>query len=173
MDADPDELAGAVDLFGALTREELCAVFADLAARAGDPFDADALRASVDRAVEDYYLVELADLDAVEEASEAGGAGSGPNESGDESFLVAGPAALPALPAGGEDLPHLLDVGHRDVDPEAVATAALSRLHGDAARAVNDGDDERVESLLDVCYELEAWAPVETETLRGQLDAAR
>lgn len=153
MEPDPDELAGVVDLFGGLTREELGGALADLAARSGEPFDDDALAAALDRAVEGYYLV--------------------PVEAGDDELLVAGPSSLPTLPDGGEDLPHLVDVDVRSVDEDSAGSAALSRLHRDAARAVNDGDAERVAALLDVCYDLEAWAPVDTAELRERLDAAQ
>lgn len=153
MELDPDEVAGVVDLFGGLTRPEVHAALSDVAARSGRSFDADDLDAVVERALEGYYLVE--------------------HERGGETLLVAGPAALPTLPDGGEDLPHLLDVDPRPVDLEAVGRAALSRLHGDAARAVDAGDGDRVATLLDVCYDVEAWAPVETAELRSRLDAVR
>jgi len=120
MEADPDVLAGVVDLFGALSREELRSAYADLAARSGDPFDADALEASVDRAVEGYYLVELSRVGDGEEPSEGGGSADGEDgedgengadesaddesESADATRLVAGPAALPTLPAGVDRL---------------------------------------------------------------------
>ena len=153
MSPEADELAGVVDLFGGLTREELRGAFVDLAARSGDPLDEPALETAIDRAVAAYYLVDV--------------------EHDDRELLVAGPAALPRLPDGGEDLPHLVDVEGRSVDDDVVATAALSKLHADAARAVDDADGERVETLLDVCYDLEAWAPVDTAELRARLDAAR
>ena len=155
MTPEADELAGVVDLFGGLTREELHGAFADLAARSGEPLDRAALDSAIDRAAEEYYLVAVG------------------REDDEGDILVAGPTALPRLPDGGEDLPHLVDVDGRSVDEEAVATAALSRLQADAARAVKDDDGERVETLLDVCYDLEAWAPVETAELREHLDAAR
>ncbi|HKJ58707.1 MAG TPA: hypothetical protein VKA37_05725, partial [Halobacteriales archaeon] len=87
-------------------------------------------------------------------------------------LLASGPTALPRLPEGGEDLPHLVDVEGRTVDREALGRAAHARLRGDAARAVNDGDEARIATLLDVCYDLETWAPVETAELRDQLDEA-
>lgn len=172
MQPDPDELAGVADLFGALPREELRTAFADLAARSGAEFDPAELDAAVETAVEGYYLV------AVEAAAVDGVQGAGESESGAghdaprDEFLASGPTALPRLPEGGEDLPHLLDVGERAVDRETLGQAAHARLRGDAARAVNDGDGERVATLLDVCYDLEAWAPVETAELREQLDDA-
>ena len=33
-------------------------------------------------------------------------------------------------------------------------------------------DQERIETLLDVCYDLEAWGPVELREVRGRLDDA-
>lgn len=163
MQPDPDELAGVADLFGALTREELRRAFEDLAARSGADFDPEALDDAVEGALADYYLVAV-------EVGEAGD-GGGEEDAGRE-LLASGPAALPRLPDGGEDLPHLVDVDPRTVDRESLGEAALVRLRGDAARAVDGGDEERVAALLDVCYDLEAWAPVETEELRAQLDDA-
>lgn len=153
VDPDPDELAGVADLFGGLTRGELRGAFEDLAARSGAEFDADRLDERIDAALREYYLASV--------------------ERDGGELLVAGPTALPRLPDGGEDLPHLVSVEPRSIDAEAVGLAAVERLRADAAKAVNEGDVDRIETLLDVCYDLEAWAPVETEELRSQLDAAR
>lgn len=151
MEPEPDEVAGVVDLFGGLCRGEVHSAFADLAARSGEPIEEEAVDVALERALEDYYLVEY--------------------EEDGRDLLVAGPSSLPRLPDGGEDLPYLMDVEPRAVDLEAAGRAALSRLRGDAARAVVADDDDRVAALLDVCYDLEAWAPVETAELREQLDA--
>lgn len=178
MQPDPDELAGVADLFGALTREELGTAFHDLAARSGDDFDADALDDAVEEALDGYYLVavERGEVDgAGVEGAEVDGSGDGTGDrdgSEDRVLLASGPTALPRLPDGGEDLPHLVDVDHRSVDREALGRAAHVRLRGDAARAVADDDGDRIATLLDVCYDLEAWAPVETAELRDQLDGA-
>lgn len=150
---DPDELAGVADLFGGLTRAELRGAFEDLAARSGDAFDPDVVDERIDEALAEYYLASV--------------------EHEGTELLAAGPTALPRLPEGGDDLPHLVSVEGRSVDQAAVGEATLERLRADAARAVNEGDDDRVETLLDVCYDLEAWAPVETDDLRERLDAAR
>ena len=163
MQPDPDELAGVVDLFGALTREELRSAFGDLAARSGDGFDPDEFDAAVADALDGYYLVAVCE--------DAGDESEGMDED-DPELLASGPTALPRLPEGGEDLPHLVDVEGRAVDREALGRAAHARLRGDAARAVNDGDEARIATLLDVCYDLETWAPVETAELRDQLDEA-
>lgn len=141
----PDELAGTVDRFGGLTRSELAAALADLAARSGADHDADALDAALDDALEGYYLVELE--------------GSRPEP--DDPLLVAGPAALPRLPAGGEDLPHLLDIEPRSIDRTAAAREVAGRLRRDAEAAITEDDAERAERLLDACYEVEAWGPVD------------
>lgn len=180
MQPDPDELAGVADLFGALTRAELRTAFRDLAARSGADFDPDDLDAAIDEALEGYYLVSVEDAGWTGEGDEGGnvnGAADGDGVgnatgAGDGELLAIGPTALPRLPEGGEDLPHLVDVDHRAVDREALGEAAHARLRGDAARAVNDGDEQRIATLLDVCYDLEAWAPVETAELRRQLDDA-
>lgn len=157
MTADPDELAGVVDRFGGLTRNELVEALRDLAARSGEAFDPDAVGAAIDEARSEYYLV------AVERAGA---------EEPDAPLLVAGPTALPVLPEGGEDLPHLVDVEPRSIDDEERGEAALAALRRDAARAVDGDDADRVETLRSVCYDVEAWAPVETTTLRERLDDA-
>jgi len=153
VDPDPDELAGVTDLFGGLTREELRGAFEDLAARSGASFDADRIEDRIDAALREYYLASV--------------------ERDEGELLVAGPTSLPRLPDGGDDLPHLVSVEQRSIDPDEVGKATVERLRADAARAVNEGDADRIETLLDVCYDLEAWAPVETDELRHRLDAAR
>lgn len=159
MDLTPDELAGIVDGFGALTRAELATAVVDLAARAGDEFDREAFDRAVDDALEAYYLLQIEP--GTLPAAEAGAA--------DAPLLVAGPAALPSLPAGGEDLPHLLDVEPREVDHAAAAQEIEGQLRTDVAAAIDEGDAERAEQLLDACFEVEAWGPVDLADARGGL----
>ena len=155
---DPDDLAGIVDLFGALTREELEAALSELAYRR----DEDVPEGAVDEALEAFALVAFEDGEvAPDEDAEAA------------ELLAAGPAAFPTLPEGAEDLPHILDVESRDVDRAAVGRAAEERLRAEAARAVSSGDAARAAELLDVSYDLEAWAPVTLDAVRERLDAAR
>lgn len=96
-----DELAGVVDLFGALTREELAEARSELAFRRGreepDP-------ATVDAALEEYALVEH------------------------EGLVVAGPAAFPTLPAEASDLPYIVDVPEREIDREEVGERVREEL---------------------------------------------
>ena len=146
---DPDDLAGVVDLFGALTRSELAEARSELAYRRGE----DLREGAVEEALEAFALVAF--------------------ERDGRELLAAGPAAFPTLPEGAEDLPHILDVDARDVDREAVGRAAEERLRAEAARAVADGDADRATELLDVSYDLEAWAPVSLDAVRERLDAAR
>ena len=147
----PDDLAGIVDLFGALTRSELDEALRELAYRRGE----DVPDGCVDDAVAAFALVELDD------------------DGHAEPLLVSGPAAFPTLPDGAEDLPHILDVSPRSVDEKAVGRAAEARLRGEAARAVADGDAARADELLDVSYDLEAWTPVDLDGVRRRLDDAR
>ena len=147
---DPDELAGVVDLFGALTRGELERALSELAYRRGE--DADDAGAAVDRAVREYFLVEV--------------------DVGGESVLAAGPVAFPTLPEGASDLPHILDVEERDPDRAAVARATEERLRADAARAVAEDDEARMTRLVDVTYDLESWGPADAADVRERLDAA-
>lgn len=156
----PDELAGVVDGFGGLTRAELRAALDDLAARAGTTIDHDELDAAIDDALDGYYLFELEPAIAM----------SGQDDGApDDPLLVAGPAALPTLPAGGEDLPHLLDVDPRPIDRDAVAHTVESALRGAAAVAIDEADDDQAERLLDACYAIEAWAPVDLADAKAGL----
>jgi hypothetical protein len=159
-----DELAGVVDLFGALTRDELHRALDELAYKQGQDTDAAALGEAVEDAVREYYLVEY------EPSGADGSAGDG--DDGEDTLLTVGPVAFPMLPPNAEDLPHIMDVERRAVDRDALGEQVHGRLLGDAARAVNDEDDERVAHLLDVSYDLEAWAPVEVDAARARLDEA-
>jgi len=147
-----DELAGVVDLFGALTADELREALAELAFKRGEEVDSEAVTADIERAVADYHLVEI--------------------ERGGETLLVAGPAAFPAVPEHGPDLPHIMDVPDRDLDREAVGVAVADRLRGESRTVAAAGDTDRAETLLDVSYDLEAWAPVEAGDVRETLDRA-
>lgn len=153
--ADPetlDELAGIVDLFGALTRAELETALEELAFKQGREADAAALSAAVDDAVDAYYLVA--------------------HDRDERTLLSVGPVAFPTLPPDAEDLPHIMDVETRAVDRGVLAERVESRLRAEAARAVQAGDDARAAHLLDVTYDIEAWAPVDVGDIRARLDAA-
>nr|WP_199722734.1 hypothetical protein [Haloplanus aerogenes] len=147
-----DELAGVVDLFGALTRAELEAALGELAFKRGEEVDEDAIDAAVDAAIDDYYLVAV--------------------ERDDETLLAPGPVAFPTLPDGADDLPHIMDAPNRDVDDEGVVEATERRLRADAARAVDADDTDRIEHLLDVSYDLETWGATDVSDVRGRLDDA-
>lgn len=148
MDLEGDGLAGLVDLFGALTREELLSAVEELAFRRGVEVEAAAVEDAVEDAVDRFYLVPLGER------------------------LTPGPAAFPTLPDGAEDLPHIMDVERRSVDREAAAAAAEKRFRTVAARAVDDAGEDRLEELLDVSYELEAWGPVDVGDARDAIDRA-
>jgi len=148
-----DEVAGIVDLFGALSRPELDRALEEYGYRQ----DVSVAGDTIDDAVDAYALVEY------EPADEGGDA---------ESRLAVGPAAFPELPDGAEDLPHILDVDARAQDRDALERAVEERFRGDVARAVAAGDDEACRRLLDVSYDLEAWGDIELRTLRDRLDAA-
>jgi hypothetical protein len=160
----PDELAGVVDLFGALGREELLRALVELAYRQRGDVDesavATAAEPAVAWAVERYYLVEY----APDEATDGDDATDG------EPLLTVGPVAFPALPAEAEDLPHILDYPTRSVSRASLARSVETRLRGDTARAVAAADEERVRHLFDVTYDLEAWAPVDVTDVRDRLD---
>ena len=156
MELTPDELAGVVDVVAPVTRAELVQACGELAFKRGADIDEDAYEAAIEAALSTYHLVVVADHDT----------------GTDDPLVVVGPAAFPALPEGAEDLPHILDVPDRDPASEAVAAAAERRFREDAAEAVREGDGDRIQALLDVSYDLEAWGPVDLVSARGHLDEA-
>ena len=150
-----DELAGIVDLFGALSPSELATAGDELAFKRGADLD----DPDVDAALAAYRLVAF-DPDTIVERTT------------DDRLLAAGPTAFPALPDGAEDLPHILDVDACTPDRAALGAVVEERFRADAARAVSAEDHERVERLLDVSYDLETWTAVELDSVRDRLDAA-
>lgn len=171
-----DDLAGVVDLFGALTRSELEAALSELAYRRGEePRDGN----PIDRALEAFALVAVEPDEDADHGGDSGdvdrgdGGDVGEGNGVDEPLLAPGPAAFPTLPEGADDLPHILDIEERSVPRERVGRAAEERLRAAAARAVADGDDSRVVELQDVSYDIEAWAGVDLAGVRARLDAAR
>ena len=150
-----DELAGVVDLFGALSYDELEQALVELAFKQGQNVKRDAFAAEIERAVADYYVVEL---DRGTESQDTG------------TLLVAGPTAFPTVPENGADLPHIMDVPDRDIDREGLGESVAERLREESKTVAAAGDDERAQYLLDVSYDLEAWAPVETGDVRTTLD---
>lgn len=149
MDIAPDELAGIADLFDGLTRAELREAVENVAARQGAAFDPADLAKRIEAARQEYYLLAV--------------------EHDGETVFVPGPAALPSLPNHAEDLPHMMDVPERVIDSERLANAARERLAADAERAIAEGDGDRAAFLLDVCYDAEAWGPVEVGPIRNRL----
>lgn len=160
-----DELAGVVDLFGALTREELSTALGELAFKAGTDADDAAISAAIDAAVEEYSLVAF-------DPNRVGLDDAGVDADGSEELFAVGPTAFPTLPDHAEDLPHILDVADRAVDRTVLAELVRERLADETDAAVADGDAARCEELLDVCYDLEAWAPVTADAIRERLAAA-
>ncbi|MFB6089451.1 MAG: hypothetical protein ABEJ97_00185 [Halobellus sp.] len=157
---DGDDLAGVVDLFGALTQAELERALDELAFKRGDDLDADAVAAAVDDALASYALVRY----------ETDGADADPDAN---ALLAPGPAAFPTLPPNAEDLPHILEVPTREVDRAAAAEAVAERLRRDASRAVDDGDAARMRRLLDVTYDVAVWSDaVAVDDVRERLDDA-
>lgn len=156
MDLTRDELAGVVDLFDALTRAELEQALVELAFKQGENRDPADFEADIEAAIDTYHLVSF----EFSEDSEA------------STLVVPGPVAFPELPENATDLPHILDVETRSLNREKLGEAAEAQFRADTARAVADGDDERVAELLDVSYELDVWAPVDLSDARERLDNA-
>lgn len=160
MDVGADELAGVVELFGALTRPELERALAELAFKRVGEFDPAGFADAIDAALDSYHLV------AVDDGAVSSGNGT------EDEWVVVGPVAYPELPDDAADLPHIMDPTERAVDRPAVGRAAEEQFRTDAAAAVAAGDEARIAELLDVSYELEAWAPVDLAAARARLDAA-
>ncbi|GAB3698391.1 DUF7109 family protein [Halorubrum pallidum] len=174
-----DDLAGVVDLFGWLTRAELSRALSELAFKQRAAADDEAIAAAVDVAVAEYALVPappaaLAESgstpDAVEPPEPVDGSATA--DPSDRVALAVGPAAFPSLPPDAEDLPHILDVPERGVDREALSAAVLDRLSADAIEAIRTSDADRLETLADVTYDIEAWAPVDASDIRERIVAA-
>jgi len=153
MDIAPDELAGIADLFGGLSRPELREAVENVAARRGASFDPESLAADVEAARREYYLLVV--------------------EMDDVPVIAPGPAALPRLPEHAEDLPHMMDVTGREIGRERLAEAAHERLTADADRAIGDDNRERIDVLVDVSYDVEAWGSVDVAGVRARLLDAR
>ncbi|WP_246998968.1 DUF7109 family protein [Halosolutus gelatinilyticus] len=160
MDATADELAGVVDLFGGLTRAELERALAEAAFRAdGRSVDEAALAETIDSALASFALVRY---DRADEGADGDA----------ESLFIAGPTAFPTLPEHAEDLPHILDVDPRRPDREALGETVCERFAGAADAAIEAGDDDRIHRLIDVSYDVDAWAPVDVTDDRRRLEAA-
>ena len=150
---DSDDLAGILDLFGALTPAELESALEELAFKRGESVDLDAVETAVDDAVVSFAVVRYQ--------------GDG------RTLLAPGPAAFPTLPPNAEDLPHILDVPDRDVDPEAAGAVVADRLRSAAAGALDADDEAEMRRLLDVTYDVEVWSgAVAVDEVRERLDAA-
>ena len=172
-----DDLAGVVDLFEWLTREELSRALSELAFKQRAEVDDEAIAAGIDVAVAEYALVPAPPA-ALSEAGGSGDRGAAladltaaadrDAESGAVALAV-GPAAFPSLPPDAEDLPHILDVPERGVDRETLSEAVLGRLSEDAVAAIGAGDADRLEVLADVTYDIEAWAPVDAGDIRERI----
>lgn len=164
-----DDVAGIVDLFGTLTRAELRQALSELAFKQGADADPEALDAAVAQAIREYHLVPV---DAEEaEQSPATADEDAVATVADDDELAVGPTAFPSLPPNAEDLPHILDVEERDVDREALAERVHDRLVREVDAALDEGDAARLETLLDVTYDLEAWAPVEADDVRERIES--
>jgi len=159
MSTTHDEVAGVVDLFGALTHSELANALDELAFKQGRDVDEAALRSEIDAAIDSYAIVAYEPTDAATESDVS------------ETLLATGPTAFPTLPPNAEDLPHILDYDRRAVDREQLAESVSRRLTAEAETAVDADDTERAAELFDVSYDLEAWAAVDATGVRSTLEA--
>lgn len=150
MDMSADELAGVLDLFGGLTRPELEQALSEAAARSGAPVPE--VSPALAAARRSFGVV------AVEREG--------------ETLYIAGPAAFPTLPEGGEDLRHILSVEPRDVDRAAAADAVGRRYDRAMRAAIRAEDGDRLRELLDTSYDVEAWAPADLGDERDRIEDA-
>ncbi|USZ72855.1 DUF7109 family protein [Natronosalvus halobius] len=193
-----DELAGIVDLFGGLTRAELERALSEVAFRAdGQSVDEDAAAGAIEASLDAFALVRYEPRGNGHATD--GGDESGDGDNDGDALFVPGPTAFPRTPEHAEDLPHILDVSPRDPDQDAVGEAARDRFladveavlegeggRGDGPEYVNEGDDETenvdegndetenvdetaIEDLIDLSYDLEAWAPLNLVAERTRL----
>lgn len=156
MELSGDDIAGVVELFGALTRTELGRALVELAFKRGEDVEPASFDPAIYGALESYRLVRL-DPGELEEDI-------------DEPLLTPGPAAFPTLPEGARDLQYILEVDERDVERQTIGEAAANRLRNEARRAIEDGDTETAASLIEVSYDVEAWASVDLAQTRDRLD---
>ncbi len=153
MELSGDDLAGVVDTFGALTRDELARALAELAFKRGESADPDRFESVIDDAIDAYELIQLTDFE--------------------EPLLAVGPTAFPTRPEGTTDLRHILDTEPRDIDRERAGEAATNRLREEAALAIQAGETDRIEALIDLSYDIETWASADLSGVRSHLDGSR
>lgn len=146
LDLTADELAGIVDIFELLTRDQLETALEELAFKKGITADPSIIDASLGS----YHLV----------------AYDGPHE----EWLLVGPTAFPVIPEGATDLPHIMDVESREIDRYRLTRSVEQRYRAETARALNNGDDDRLGELLDLSYDLETWGSLDLSRLRERLD---
>ncbi|WP_435361284.1 DUF7109 family protein [Haloarchaeobius sp. DFWS5] len=151
MRVSEDELAGVVDLFGGLTRDELTQALTEVAYRAGDDIEEETVESAISGALASYHLVEYCD--------------------DDRTLIVAGPRAFPEQPDHAEDLPHIMGIDPRDVDRQSLGTLVRQRMGDEASAALAGANEDRMHELVDVSYDLEAWAPVDCTAVRSRIDA--
>ncbi|ATW86938.1 hypothetical protein halTADL_0116 [Halohasta litchfieldiae] len=157
MSTTHDEVAGVVDLFGALTRSELTRALDELAFKQGEAVNEAALESAIETATDAYALVEYEPATTGEDSTT-------------ETLLTVGPTAFPTLPSNAEDLPHILDYERRSVDRQRLATQVRERLTAEAEAAVDADDTDRAGELMDVSYDIEVWATVEAGEVRSTLE---
>jgi hypothetical protein len=159
----PDELAGVLELFGALTESEFRRAVNEAAFRTGRDVDDDALAARVNDATDSFHVVRV-EPDAVPRVV--------PSLAEDDAAYVPGPRAWPEEPEGAADLPHILDVDPRDVNRDALAARVRQQLRARVEQAAAGGDADALQDLLDVTYDVETWAAVDLDDTRGLVDGA-
>lgn len=150
MEPTANELAGVVDVFGALTRAELIEALSELAFKRGTEVqNPDGL---IDDAIASYHLSTV--------------------DSDGETLLASGPVAFAEIPEGAADLPHIMDVPERSIDRERLAGAVEERFDGESTVAIRSGNEAFIQRLLDVSYELDVWGPIDVSGARKRLSDA-
>ncbi len=140
----PDEVAGVVDLFGALSPDATATALSELAYRRGE----EPPEGVIEDALAEFALVEF--------------------EHDGDRVLGPGPAAFPTLPEGAADLPHILEEKRRPVERNAIERAAVSRLRSEAEDPASLSGD-RAATLVEISYDIEAWGGRDLSDVRTRL----
>lgn len=143
-----DELAGILELFDALTVDELTQACSEVVFKeTGESPDDEAIAEQIDDARESFHLVTVPDHDP--------------------TLLVPGPVAFPTLPTGARDLPHILDIPDRSVDRTEIAESLATSIESELEE---EPPEDRIHTLVDLTYDLESWAAVDVSDLRAVVD---
>lgn len=143
-----DDIAGIAEMFGVISRKQLEQALIELSYRQGEELSETAAENAVQEALSSFALVAISHQ---------------PQE------LTAGPAAYPTLPVGANDLPHMLEQDRQKPDPAVVREAANQRYREAVDEAIEASDTETLQDLLQLSYDIEAWAEITVDDVRSRI----